>query len=251
MNGAGINFPNILPSASNVKKVHTGTTLFRTTAMENVVITGANRGIGLEFCRVLSDRAAVTALCRRTSAELKALPVTVHEGYDVTDSAAVDAFADSLDPESIDLLINNAGILRSVPLDNLDEDTIRQQFEVNALGPLRVTASMLPALKRGAKIALITSRMGSIADNDSGGSYGYRMSKAALNIAGVSLAKDLAPKGIAVAILHPGYVKTEMTGNSGLIEPTESVAGLLERIDQLTLENSGSFWHSNGELLPW
>ena len=93
--------------------------------------------------------------------------------------------------------------------------------------------------------------MGSIADNDSGGSYGYRMSKAALNSAGVSLAKDLHPHGIAVAILHPGYVRTEMTGNSGLIDVDESVTGLLKRIDELSLENSGTFWHTNGEVLPW
>ena len=136
-------------------------------------------------------------------------------------------------------------------LDELDLESARRQFEVNALGPLRVTQSLLHALKDGAKIALVTSRMGSIADNDSGGSYGYRMSKAALNAAGVSLAKDLRERGIAVAILHPGYVRTDMTGQSGLIDVDESVAGLLGRIDGLDLENSGSFWHTNGELLPW
>ena len=93
--------------------------------------------------------------------------------------------------------------------------------------------------------------MGSIADNDSGGSYGYRMSKAALNAAGASLAIDLRPRGISVAILHPGYVRTEMTGNAGLIDADESVSGLLKRIDELTPDNSGSFWHSNGDVLPW
>jgi NAD(P)-dependent dehydrogenase (short-subunit alcohol dehydrogenase family) len=193
----------------------------------------------------------VTALCRRSSAELQALSVNIHDGYDVTDAAAVEAFARGLAPASIDLLINNAGILRSEALDDMDFESMRQQFEVNALGPLRVTHSLIPTLKRGAKIALITSRMGSIADNESGGRYGYRMSKAALNIAGVSLAKDLEALGIAVAILHPGYVRTDMTNQSGLIDPEESVAGLLKQIDQLTLDNSGSFWHTNGELLPW
>jgi NAD(P)-dependent dehydrogenase (short-subunit alcohol dehydrogenase family) len=193
----------------------------------------------------------VTALCRQASAALQALSVTIHEGYDVTDAAVVEAVAKALAPASIDLLINNAGILRNESLDSLDFDSIRRQFEVNALGPLRVTQSLLPALKTGAKIALITSRMGSIADNDSGGRYGYRMSKAALNIAGVSLANDLASQGIAVAILHPGYVRTDMTSHSGLIDPEESVAGLLARIEQLTMETSGSFWHTNGELLPW
>jgi NAD(P)-dependent dehydrogenase (short-subunit alcohol dehydrogenase family) len=220
--------------------------------MPTAIITGSNRGIGLEFCRVLQQRGyAVTALCRRASEALKMLPVTVHEGYDVTDSAAIDVFANTVGAETVDLLINNAGILESTSLDNLDLDSARRQFEINALGPLRVTKSLLPALKSGAKVALITSRMGSIADNDSGGSYGYRMSKAALNAAGVSLARDLEPRDIAVAILHPGYVKTDMTGQSGLIEADKAVAGLLQVIDQLGPKNSGSFWHSNGEILPW
>lgn len=220
--------------------------------MPNAIITGTNRGIGLEFCRVLPERGyTVTALCRASSDALNDLPVSVVEGYDVIDGDAVAAFANTVAPGTIDLLINNAGILHSESLDDLDFESARRQFEVNALGPLRVTRSLIPALKSGAKIALVTSRMGSIADNDSGGSYGYRMSKAALNAAGVSLARDLQPRGIAVAILHPGYVRTEMTNNSGLIDADEAVAGLLERIDQLTLENSGSFWHSNGEVLPW
>ena len=220
--------------------------------MPSAIVTGANRGIGLEFCRALAERGyAVTALCRRSGQALTGLNVKVHEGYDVADGAALAAFAASVAPGSIDLLINNAGILRDVSLEDLDVESIRRQFEVNALGPLRVTHSLLPALKRGAKIALVTSRMGSIADNESGGSYGYRMSKAALNAAGVSLAIDLRSRGIAVAILHPGYVRTEMTGGSGLIEARESVAGLLERIAELNLESSGSFWHTNGDVLPW
>lgn len=220
--------------------------------MKHAIVTGANRGIGLELCRVLPERGyRVTALCRRPSDALTGDAVTVQAGYDVTDSEAIDTFAGSMEPGSVDLLINNAGILDSVSLGNLDLESMRRQFEVNAMGPLRVTASLLPALKTGAKVALITSRMGSIADNDSGGSYGYRMSKAALNAAGVSLARDLQSRGVSVAILHPGYVRTDMTGQSGLIDARESVSGLLERIDQLTLENSGSFWHSNGEILPW
>jgi NAD(P)-dependent dehydrogenase (short-subunit alcohol dehydrogenase family) len=220
--------------------------------MPNAIITGTNRGIGLELCRVLQQRGySVTALCRKAGEELAALPVAVHEGFDVTDGSAIDAFANSVAPESIDLLINNAGILQSTSLENLDLDSMRRQFEVNALGPLRVTQALLPALKHGSKVALITSRMGSIADNDSGGSYGYRMSKAALNAAGASLARDLEPRGIAVAILHPGYVKTDMTGHSGLIETGEAVDGLLKVIDRLDIKNSGSFWHSNGEVLPW
>jgi NAD(P)-dependent dehydrogenase (short-subunit alcohol dehydrogenase family) len=220
--------------------------------MPNAIVTGANRGIGLEFCRVLANRGySVIALCRQTSAELEALAVTIHDGYDVTDILAIEAFAEGISPASIDLLINNAGILRSESLDDMDFESMRKQFEINALGPLRVSHSLIPSLRSGAKIALVTSRMGSIADNGSGGRYGYRMSKAALNMAGVSLAKDLQSRGLAVAILHPGYVRTDMTNHSGLIEPEESVAGLLDRIDELTMETSGGFWHSNGEVLPW
>jgi NAD(P)-dependent dehydrogenase (short-subunit alcohol dehydrogenase family) len=124
-------------------------------------------------------------------------------------------------------------------------------MEINAYAPLRVTEALLSNLQSGSKIANITSRMGSIADNDSGGRYGYRASKAALNAFGKSLAIDLKPKEIAVAQLHPGYVKTRMVGFGGLIDTAESVGGLVKLIDTLTLENSGLFWHTNGEELPW
>ncbi|MDX5434571.1 MAG: SDR family NAD(P)-dependent oxidoreductase, partial [Halomonas sp.] len=121
----------------------------------------------------------------------------------------------------------------------------------NAYGPLRVTEALLDNLSAGSKIANVTSRMGSIADNDSGGRYGYRASKAALNAFGKSLAIDLKPRGIAVAQLHPGYVQTRMVNFGGLIPPEEAAAGIAARIAALTLENSGGFWHSNGEPLPW
>jgi len=220
--------------------------------MPNVIVTGANRGIGLQLCGALKERGyTVTALCRQPSDALADLGINVHENYDVTDGAAIDEFARTVEPGTVDLLINNAGILHGTTLEDLDLESVRRQFEVNALAPLRVTRSLLPAFGEGAKIALITSRMGSIADNDSGGSYGYRMSKAALNAAGMSLARDLHARGIAVAILHPGYVRTDMTGQSGLIDTDESVAGLLQRIDELDLNNTGTFWHTNGEILPW
>lgn len=220
--------------------------------MPNAIVTGANRGIGLQLCRALKDRGyTVTALCRQPGDALADLGINVHANYDVTDAESIDAFARRVEPGTVDLLINNAGILEGTTLDDLDLESVRRQFEVNALGPLRVTRSLLPALKDGARIALMTSRMGSIADNDSGGSYGYRMSKAALNAAGISLARDLSARGISVAILHPGYVRTDMTGQSGLIDADESVAGLLRRIDELNMDNTGTFWHSNGEILPW
>ena len=137
-------------------------------------------------------------------------------------------------------------------LSDLDVDAIRQQFEVNALAPLQLSRALVPQMPPGSKLALMTSRMGSIDDNSSGGSYGYRMSKVALNMAGRSLAIDLKPQGIAVALLHPGLVRTRMIRfNPNGITPEQSVCGLLQRIDDLCLETSGRFWHANGQFLPW
>lgn len=192
------------------------------------------------------------AVCRQPSDDLKSLKVQVESGIDITDDASVTDLTQRVQGITIDVLINNAGMLDRVTLADLDIDSIRQQFEVNAIGPLRVTCALLPNLTEGSKVVMMTSRMGSIGDNTSGGSYGYRMSKVALSMAGKSLAHDLKPKGIAVAILHPGLVQTRMTGftESG-ITPQESVQGLLARIDELNLENTGTFWHARGQVLPW
>jgi len=221
--------------------------------MATYVVTGANRGIGYEYCRQLKTQGnTVIAVCRTASEELKQLGVQVEEGIDITSDASVADLQARLGDRAIDVLINNAGIVKRVTIDNLDFDSIREQFEVNALGALRVTHALLPNLRSGSKLVLMTSRMGSITDNTSGSSYGYRMSKVALSMAGKSLAHDLKGRGIAVAILHPGLVQTRMTNfTSGGITPEESVKGLLARIDKLTLENTGTFWHSNGEILPW
>ncbi len=132
-----------------------------------------------------------------------------------------------------------------------DRASIRRQFEVNSLGPLRVTVALLDNLGAGSKVGIVTSRMGSIEDNTSGGSYGYRMSKAAVNMAGASLANDLRERSIAVALLHPGYVRTDMTGGKGLISAEQSATGLIQRMDALDMDTSGGFWHAQGERLPW
>jgi NAD(P)-dependent dehydrogenase (short-subunit alcohol dehydrogenase family) len=220
--------------------------------MSTYVISGANRGIGLEICRQLRARGDdVIALCRRASAELEALDLRVELGVDVSDDDSIAALARRLADIDIDVLLNNAGILSDEPLDALNFDQLRRQFEVNALGPLRLTAALRDRLGRGAKVGIVTSRMGSMTDNSSGGRYGYRMSKAAVNAAGVSLARDLAPAGVAVALLHPGYVRTDMTGGQGLVDVAEAAAGLLARLDELELASSGGFWHANGERLPW
>lgn len=225
--------------------------------MATYLVTGANRGIGYEYCRQLQARGdQVIAVCRHSSDELEALSkkpqIRVETEVDISDEDAVAALIETLNGQPVDVLINNAGIYRQSSLASLDINGIRKQFEVNAIAPLNFTKSLLPNLTSGSKIALMTSRMGSIADNTSGSSYGYRMSKVALSMAGKSLAYDLKPEGIAVAILHPGWVSTRMTDftRSG-ISPEQSVKALLARIDELTLATTGTFWHANGEVLPW
>ena len=221
--------------------------------MATVLVTGANRGIGLEYCRQLQARGdQVIAVCRQPSPELEALGVRIEAAIELTSEVALAELVQRLAGLPLDGVILNAGILQSMGLEDLDAAGIRRQFEVNALAPLLLARALVEQMPRGAKLALMTSRMGSIADNSSGGSYGYRMAKVALNIAGRSLAIDLKARGIAVAILHPGLVRTRMIAfNPQGISPAESVRGLLARIDALTLETSGSFWHANGELLPW
>ena len=221
--------------------------------MSTYLITGANRGIGLELVRQLKARGEdVIATCRSSSSELNALSVRVETNIDITSGDSVIKLREKLKDTEIDVLIQNAGIAEFNSLNSLDPKSIAHQFEVNALSPLCFVQAMLRHLSKSAKIALISSRMGSIEDNCSGGSYGYRMSKVALCMVGKSLSVDLKPKGISVAILHPGLVSTRMTGfTSNGIQPNESVKGLIQRIDELTLANTGTFWHSNGEVLPW
>ena len=219
--------------------------------MAKVLVTGCNRGIGLQLCTQLHDRGdEVIGVCRSASSEVSSLGFRVIEGIDVSDGDDVAALAKALDGESIDILINNAGILRSDRLESVDYDAMLEQYRVNTLGPLRVTQALLPNLHGGSKVAIISSRVGSIEDNSSGNNYGYRVSKVAVNMVGTNLRHDLEPKGIAVALLHPGLVATDMTGGAG-ITPAKSAKGLIERIDELDLENTGGFWHAEGYRLPW
>ena len=221
--------------------------------LSTYLITGANRGIGLELVRQLQNRGEnVIATCRSSSSELDSLPVRVETNIDITSGDSVIKLKEKLIDTKVDVLIQNAGIAEFNSLSNLDPQSIVHQFEVNALSPLCFVQTMLPHLSQPAKIALISSRMGSIDDNTSGGSYGYRMSKVALCMAGKSLSVDLRSKDISVAILHPGLVSTRMTGfTENGIQPKESVKGLIQRIDKLTLDNTGTFWHANGDILPW
>ncbi|HHK73698.1 MAG TPA: SDR family oxidoreductase [Rhizobiales bacterium] len=220
--------------------------------MARIVITGANRGIGLELAKLYKSRGdQVAVACRQSSPELDELGLEVHAGVELTNDASVAAFAALVGRERVDVLINNAGLLTRETLDDLDFGRMLKQYEVNALAPLRMTKAMLPLMGQGGKVAILSSRVGSMADNGSGGNYGYRMSKAAVNMAGVNLAHDLKPLGIAVVLLHPGYVRTGMTGGSGNIDPEEAARGLIARIDDTTLENTAKFWHAEGYELPW
>lgn len=223
--------------------------------MKNIAIVGASRGIGLEFVRQLSTQNKVFAFCRKTNSELDELEaaaqVTVIQDCDVNSESSLKEAAQKLGEHKLDLFLHVAGILSSETFDDLNRERLLQQFISNSLGPLFSVKAFRPYLNKGAKIGLLTSRMGSIADNDSGAQYGYRMSKAALNAAGKSLAIDLKPDGIAVFLLHPGYVRTDMTSHRGNIDPDESVRGLLRVIESKGLDDTGSFWHANGEALPW
>ena len=219
--------------------------------MAHIVITGCNRGIGLELVRQYADRGdQVTAVCRHPSDALEATGARIVDGVDVSEDQGVARLADAIGDETIDVLLNNAGILLSDTLDTLDFDRMLEQYRVNTLGPLRVTRALRGALRAGSKVAIVSSRVGSIDDNGSGNNYGYRASKTAVNMVGTNLRHDLLADGVAVAILHPGLVATDMTGGTG-IDPAEAASGLIARIDELTLETSGGFWHAEGYRLPW
>lgn len=219
--------------------------------MTTTLVTGCNRGIGLELVRQLSDRGdTVIGVCRRSNEALDALGIRVIDGIDVSDAGSIEALRRTLADTPIDILVNNAGILRRDAFGSLDYDEMLEQYRVNALGPLRVCEALADNLHKGSKVAIVTSRVGSIDDNGSGGNWGYRASKTAVNMIGKNLMHEFRPRGIAVALLHPGLVATDMTGHHG-ITPDESARGLLARIDELDLEKSGGFWHAEGYRLPW
>ncbi|MEH6346144.1 MAG: SDR family oxidoreductase [Bermanella sp.] len=219
----------------------------------NILITGANRGIGLALTKqYLSQGDTVYAVCRKASTELASLKdANVIEGIDVSDDKNLLTLKNSLTDVSLDIVINNAGIMTEETLGNIDFSAVVHQFLVNAVGPLKTTQSLLENLNKGSKVAIITSRMGSIGDNTSGGWYGYRMSKSAANSAAASLAQDLKPKGVSLVLLHPGFVQTDLVDQQGDVTATHAASNLVTRINELTLETTGSLFHANGESLPW
>ncbi len=219
--------------------------------MATVLITGCNRGIGLQLASQLHDRGdSVIGVCRTASDELSELGIRVISGIDVSDGESIGRLKTELDGEQIDVLINNAGILLQDAFGAINYDDMLAQYKVNTLGPLRVTETLRDNLQEGSKVAILSSRVGSIADNGSGNHYGYRASKTAVNQIGTNLMHEFKPKGISIALLHPGFVATEMTGGQG-ITAQKSAKGLIQRIDDLTIESSGGFWHAEGYELPW
>jgi NAD(P)-dependent dehydrogenase (short-subunit alcohol dehydrogenase family) len=217
-----------------------------------ILITGANRGIGLELVRQYQTRGDdVVGVCRSTNTHLDASGARVIDGVDVSTEAGISRLSEALRNTPVDVLINNAGILRPDTLNAVDAENMLEHFRVNTLGPLLVTQALVGNLREGSKVGIVTSRIGSIEDNSSGKNYGYRTSKTAVNMVGTNLHHDLSPRGIAVLLLHPGHVQTDMTGGSGGTTPVEAAAGLIARLDELSLETSGGFKHAEGYDLPW
>jgi len=220
------------------------------------VLTGANRGIGLELARQLAaagERVIATTRDPRAAPELCALDVRV-EALDVADARSVARFRETLAGALVDLLINNAGIgVGERDLEGLDVESLARYFQVNSMGALRVTQALLPNLRAGTRkhVAQITSRMGSIADNTSGGAYAYRASKAALNMLTKSLALDLAGEGFVCVVLHPGWVRTRMGGDGAPTTVEESARDLLATLQSLAPEDNGRFLGPGREEIPW
>ena len=219
--------------------------------MPHVLITGANRGLGLEFARQYKEAGwDVVVTARQSSPELDALGVRV-ETLDMQDLDAVEQFGKRLD--RLDLLIANAGTYGPREVTSADEarewaDT----FVTNTIAPFLLAQSVLPLVEASSgKLIAVSTKMGSIEDNTSGGFIAYRSSKAALNAAWRSLAIEARKRGVAAAVLHPGWVQTRMGGASAPLEPEESIAGMRKVIDRLTLDQSGGFFSYDGTTVPW
>ena len=231
--------------------------------MATYLVIGADRGIGLAICRQLAARGeTVVTACLGGGEAHDGAGVEVIPGIDVTSGDDIARLADTLAARSgtdgggkIDCLIHVAGVLGLDELGKLDYDDVRRQIEINTIGPLRAVEAALPWLAADAKVGIVTSRVGSLADNGTGQMYAYRVSKAGANMVALNLHHDLSKRGIAVAALHPGMVATDLTkdipGDFPYITPDEAADGLIRRMDDLSLETSGRFWHANGEELPW
>jgi NAD(P)-dependent dehydrogenase (short-subunit alcohol dehydrogenase family) len=198
------------------------------------------------------------AACLDVAPALAEAGVEVVPGVDVRSAAAVAELAARIGSRRVALLVHVAGIVHEAPFGALDFLAMQDEYAVNALGFLRVVEAIAPSMQAGGKIGVVTSRVASLGENASGGLYGYRMSKAAANMAAINLARELAPRQIAVMCLHPGTVRTRLTDGLSqrdtlalAVEPADAAKGLLARLDELTNETTGTFRHANGDLLPW
>ena len=226
--------------------------------MATVLVVGADRGIAHALSQQLNKRGdAVIAACLAGNDELTAAGVRVEGGVDVTSQTSVGALAARLTAEGVklDAVFHVAGVLGLDELGAIDYDDVRRQFEINTIGPLRTIEAVRDLLHDGSKVGIVTSRVGSLADNSSGGMYAYRISKAAANMVALNLHHDLSKRGISVLALHPGMVATDLTkdypGDYDYITPDQAAEGLIADLDALTPETSGRFQHSNGTFLPW
>jgi NAD(P)-dependent dehydrogenase (short-subunit alcohol dehydrogenase family) len=218
--------------------------------MPNILITGANRGIGLEYARQYShDGWKVIATARQSSAELDGFGVRVEE-LDLADPEAVAAFPDAVDRE-LDLFIANAGTNHPMNTDGAQNGRDWQiMMMVNAIAPYQLGKALLPRMSDGGKMIAVSSGMGSIGENG-GGWIPYRTSKAALNMAWSCLALEAKPRGVACVLLSPGWVKTRMGGGGAEITPEESVSAMRALIERLTMDQTGRFLRRNGSPIPW
>ena len=226
--------------------------------MPTVLVVGADRGIARALSRQLHERGdTVIAACLVGNDELAAAGIRVEGGVDVTSQASVDALAARLTAEGVKLdeVFHVAGVLGLDELGSIDYNDVRRQLEINTIGPLRTIEAIRGLLHDGSKVGIVTSRVGSLADNSSGGMYAYRISKAAANMVALNLHHDLSKRGISVLALHPGMVATDLTkdypGDYDYITPDQAAEGLIADLDALTPETSGRFQHSNGTFLPW
>lgn len=221
-----------------------------------VLVTGANRGLGLELARQYAEagwHVIGTARKPEQAGELKGLAARVAQ-LDVADQDSVDRLAAELAGQPIDLLINNAGIFPRVgTIEEIDFDDYSRTLAVNTVGPVRVTRALLPNLRQGQLkiIAGLSSNLGSIAENQRGNFYGYRESKAALNMFTKTLAAELGPEGFICVVLTPGWVQTDMGGPNAPLQPADSISGMKAVLDKLTPADNGSFWSYDGSQMPW
>jgi NAD(P)-dependent dehydrogenase (short-subunit alcohol dehydrogenase family) len=226
--------------------------------MPTYLITGANRGLGLEFARQLSqrkDETKIIATARKVE-EATDLARLVHDviALDVADPKSIEKLPDLLKDRPIDILINNAGVgSKGGPIEQLEEDELQRVFTVNAFGPMLVSKALLKNLRAGQRKTIfnITSQLGSITNNHGGSSYSYRGSKAALNMMTVSLANELKKEGFTCVVTHPGWVQTDMGGPNATLKPEESIAAMLKLIDGLKPEDNGKFFNYDGKPMPW